>query len=98
MAYENGEETVPKMQTLFIIWVFQKKKKFHQNTLNNNSQKACHGNIAVNGTSIIWYAKYNKPSLEGVAKRQHYINTQPVWASENMLKDCRYISGCLEQT
>ena len=42
--------------------------------------------------------KYNKPSLEGVAKRQHYTNTQPVWASENMLKGCRYISGCLEQT
>ena len=42
--------------------------------------------------------KYNKPSLEGVAKRQHYTNTQPVWASENMLKVCRYISGCLEQT
>ena len=26
MAYENGEETVHKIQTLFIIWVFQRQK------------------------------------------------------------------------
>ena len=27
MAYENREETVHKMQTLFIIWMLQKQKK-----------------------------------------------------------------------
>ena len=37
--------------------------------------------------------KYNKPSLEEVVQRLHYTNTQPVWASENMSKGCRYISG-----
>ena len=47
--------------------------------------------------------KYNKPSLEKVVQRLHYTNTQPMWASENMSKGCRYISsdhfpssGCLE--
>ena len=37
--------------------------------------------------------KYNKPSLEEVVQRLHYTNTQPMWASENMSKGCRYISG-----
>ena len=32
------------------------------------------------------------PSLEEVAKRLHYINTQPLWASENMSKGNRYVS------
>ena len=36
--------------------------------------------------------KYNKPSLEEVVQRLHYTNTQPMWASENMSKLCRYIS------
>ena len=37
--------------------------------------------------------KYNKPSLEEVAQRLHYTNTQPMWASEIMSKGCRYILG-----
>ena len=37
--------------------------------------------------------KYNKPSLEEVAQRLHYTNTQPMWTSEIMSKGCRYISG-----
>ena len=37
--------------------------------------------------------KYNKPSLEEVVQRLHYTNTQPMWASENMSKGCRYVSG-----
>ena len=37
--------------------------------------------------------KYNKPSLEEVVKRLHYTNTHPMWASENISKGCRYISG-----
>ena len=37
--------------------------------------------------------KYNNPSLEEVARWLHYTNTQPMWASENMSKGCRYISG-----
>ena len=37
--------------------------------------------------------KYNKPSLEEVAQRLHYTNTQPMWTSENISKRCRYISG-----
>ena len=37
--------------------------------------------------------KYNKPSLQEVAKRLHYTNKQSMWASENMSKGCRYISG-----
>ena len=36
--------------------------------------------------------KYNKPSLEEVAQQLHYTNTQPMWASENISKGCRYIS------
>ena len=36
--------------------------------------------------------KYNKPSLEEVVQRLHYTNTQPMWASENMSKGCRYVS------
>ena len=32
------------------------------------------------------------PTLEVVAKRLHYTNTQPLWASENMLKGNRYIA------
>ena len=35
--------------------------------------------------------KYNKPSLEEVAQRLHYTNTQSMWASENMSKGCQYI-------
>ena len=27
--------------------------------------------------------KYNKPSLEDVARWLHYTNTQPMWASQN---------------
>ena len=37
--------------------------------------------------------KYHKPSLEEVAQRLNYTNTQPMWTSENMSKGCRYISG-----
>ena len=37
--------------------------------------------------------KYYKPSLEEVAQRLYYTNTQPIWASENVSKGCRYISG-----
>ena len=37
--------------------------------------------------------KYNKPSLEEVVQRLHYTSTQSIWASENMSKGCRYISG-----
>ena len=36
--------------------------------------------------------KYNKPSLEEVAQRLHYTNTQSMWAGGNMSKGCRYIS------
>ena len=32
------------------------------------------------------------PSLEEVAKRLHYTNTQPMWASENIAKGNRYVS------
>ena len=32
------------------------------------------------------------PTLEEVTKRLHYLNTQPLWASENMSKGNRYIS------
>ena len=32
------------------------------------------------------------PTLEVVAKRLHYTNTQPLWASENISKGNRYIS------
>ena len=32
------------------------------------------------------------PTLEEVAKRLHYTNTQPLWASENMSKGRRYTS------
>ena len=32
------------------------------------------------------------PTLEKVAKRLHYTNTQPLWARENMSKGNRYIS------
>ena len=32
--------------------------------------------------------KYSKSSLEDVAQRLHYTNTQPIWASENMSKGC----------
>ena len=34
--------------------------------------------------------KYNKPSLEEVAQRLHYTDTQSMWVSENMSKICRY--------
>ena len=37
--------------------------------------------------------KYHKPSLEEVAQRLYYTNTQPIWAGENVSKGCRYISG-----
>ena len=37
--------------------------------------------------------KYSKSSLEDVAQRLHYTNTQPIWASENMSKGCWCISG-----
>ena len=36
--------------------------------------------------------KYNNSSLEEVAQQLHHINAQPVWASKNMSKGCRYIS------
>ena len=32
------------------------------------------------------------PTLEKVAERLHYLNTQPMWASENMSKGNRFIS------
>lgn len=35
--------------------------------------------------------KYENPSIEEVAERLHYINTQPLWASENIAKGNRYI-------
>lgn len=35
--------------------------------------------------------KYNNPTLEEVAERLHYTNTQPMWANENMSKNNRYI-------
>ena len=35
--------------------------------------------------------KYNKASLEEVIQWLRYTNTQPIWASENMSKGCRYI-------
>ena len=37
--------------------------------------------------------KYNKQSLEEAVQRLHYTKTQPIWASENMSKGCRYISS-----
>ena len=48
--------------------------------------------------NYVWYIdhkiplKYHKPSLEEVAQRLNYTNTQPMWAIENMSKGCRYIS------
>ena len=32
------------------------------------------------------------PTLEEVAQRLHYTNTQPLWASENIAKGNRYVS------
>ena len=32
------------------------------------------------------------PTLEEVAQRLHYTNTQPLWASENIAKANRYVS------
>ena len=32
------------------------------------------------------------PTIEEVAKRLHYTNTQPLWATENMSKGNRYTS------
>ena len=37
--------------------------------------------------------KYNKTLLEEVVQRLHYTNKQPMLASENISKGCRYISG-----
>ena len=37
--------------------------------------------------------KYSKPSLEEVVQGLYDTNSQPMWASENMSKGCRYISG-----
>ena len=32
------------------------------------------------------------PTLDEVAQRLHYTNTQPLWASENIAKSNRYVS------
>lgn len=34
---------------------------------------------------------YKNPTLDEVIKRLHYLNTQPLWASENIIKGNRYI-------
>ena len=35
--------------------------------------------------------KYDKPTLEETCKRLHYLNTQPLWAKDNIAKGNRFI-------
>jgi hypothetical protein len=35
--------------------------------------------------------KYNNPTLEDVIERLHFVNTQPLWAAENIAKGNRFI-------
>jgi len=35
--------------------------------------------------------KYNNPTIEEVIERLNYLNTQPMWATENVSKGNRYI-------
>jgi 5-methylcytosine-specific restriction endonuclease McrA len=35
--------------------------------------------------------KYKNPTIEEVAERLHYTNTQPMWKSENLAKGNRFI-------
>ena len=35
--------------------------------------------------------KYENPTMEEIIPRLHYLNTQPLWAIENIAKGNRYI-------
>ena len=86
-ALKNDKEMSP---TEYLGWNIETSKKHIEQQFKEGMSLENFGEWHIDHKTPL---KYNKPSLEQVVQRLHYTNMEPMWASENMSKGCRYTFG-----